>query len=73
MGKDAYNRDEFNTYFRVLETTDDYFDYYRDYHAFWQMYGLDLPEDVLRKVYHENAARLIPGLEVDDILAAVDR
>ena len=73
MGKDSYNRDEFNTYFRVLETTDDYFDYYRDYHAFWQMYGLDLPEDVLRKVYHENAARLIPGLEVDDILAAVDR
>ena len=35
MGKDSYNRDEFNTYFRVLETADEYFDYYRDYHAFW--------------------------------------
>ena len=73
MGKDSYNRDEFNTYFRVLETADDYFDYYRAYHAFWQMYGLDLPDDVLRKVYYENAARLIPGLEAEDILAAVGR
>ena len=73
MGKDAYNRDEFNTYFRVLETADDYFDYYRDYHAFWQMYGLDLSEEVLRKVYYKNAARLIPGLEAEDILSAVGR
>lgn len=63
MGKDAYNRDEFNTYFRVLETADDYFDYYRAYHAFWKMYGLDLPDETLRQIYYGNAARLIPGLE----------
>ncbi len=73
MGKDSYNRDEFNTYFRVLETADEYFDYYRDYHAFWQMYGLDLPNYVLRQVYYENAARLIPGLKEEDILSAVYR
>ena len=73
MGKDSYNRDEFNTYFRVLETADDYFDYYRDYHAFWQMYGLNLSDDVLRKIYYKNAARLIPGLEAEDILSAVGR
>jgi len=29
-------------YFRVLETADEYFDYYRKRHAFWKMYGLDL-------------------------------
>lgn len=63
MGKDAYNRDEYNTYFRVLETADDYFDYYRAYHAFWKMYGLDLPVETLRQIYYGNAARLIPGLE----------
>jgi predicted TIM-barrel fold metal-dependent hydrolase len=63
MGKDAYNRDEFNTYFRVLETEDEYFDYYRKYHAHWQMYGLGLSDDVLRHIYYENALRIIPGLD----------
>ena len=63
MGKDSYNREEFHTYFRVFETADDYFDYYRRYHAFWQMYGLDLPDEVLRKVYYANALRLVPGMD----------
>ena len=63
MGKDSYNREEFHTYFRVFETADDYFDYYRRYHAFWQMYGLDLPDEVLRKIYYANALRLVPGMD----------
>lgn len=63
MGKDSYNQEEFYTYFRVFETDDDYFDYYRRYHAFWQMYGLDLPDQVLRKIYYENALRLVPGID----------
>jgi hypothetical protein len=46
----------------VLETRDDYFDYYRDYHAFWKMYGLDLPDDVLRNIYYRNALRITPGI-----------
>ena len=63
MGKDSYNKEEFHTYFRVFETADDYFDYYRRYHAFWQMYGLDLPDEVLRKIYYANALRLVPGMD----------
>ena len=63
MGKDSYNQEEFHTYFRVFETEDDYFDYYRRYHAFWQMYGLGLPDDVLRKIYYENALKLVPGID----------
>lgn len=63
MGKDSYNKEEFYTYFRVFETTDDYFDYYRRYHAFWQMYGLGLPDDVLRKIYYENALKIVPGID----------
>ena len=63
MGKDSYNQEEFHTYFRVFETADDYFDYYRRYHAFWQMYGLDLPDEVLRKIYYENALRIVPAID----------
>ncbi|MEP0134170.1 MAG: amidohydrolase family protein [Eudoraea sp.] len=63
FGKDSYQPDEFPTYFRVLETADEYFPYYKKYHAFWAMYGLDLPDEVLRKVYYKNALKLLPGLD----------
>jgi len=63
FGKDAYNPQEYYTYFRVLETADEYFPYYKRYHAFWRMYGLDLPEEVLRKIYYKNALQVIPGLD----------
>lgn len=62
MGKDTWAPEEYHTYFRVLETADEYFDYYRKYHAFWQMYGLDLPDEVLKKLYYGNALKLIPGI-----------
>lgn len=63
MGKDSYNVKEYYTYFRVLETDDEYFDYYRKYHAHWKMYGLALPDSVLKKVYFKNALRVIPGID----------
>ncbi len=63
FGKDSWQPNEFPTYFRVLETDDEYFPYYKKYHAFWAMYGLDLPDDVLKKVYFGNAISLIPGLD----------
>lgn len=64
MGKDTYDKEEYYTYFRVLETADEYFDYYRKRHAHWKMYGLDLPDSVLKKVYYHNALKVIPGLDV---------
>ncbi len=63
MGKDSYDKEEFHTYFRVFETRDEYFEYYRRYHAFWRMYGLDLPDDVLRKIYYRNALRIVPAID----------
>lgn len=63
FGKDAYNPEEYHTYFRVLETADEYFPYYKRYHAFWRMYGLDLPDDVLKKLYYKNALRIIPNID----------
>lgn len=63
MGKDAWEPSEYFVYFRVLETEDEYFEYYRRRHAFWRMYGLSLPDQVLRKLYYGNALRIVPGLD----------
>lgn len=65
FGKDSFQPREYPYYWRVFETADEYFDYYRDYHAFWKLYGMDLPDDVLRKLYYENALKLYPGLPRD--------
>ena len=65
FGKDSYRPEEFPYYWRTFETADEYFDYYRRYHAFWKLYGMDLPDEVLRKVYYENALRVVPGIADD--------
>jgi len=62
FGKDSYQPDEFPYYWRVFETSDEYFDYYRDYHAFWKLYGVGLPDGVLKKLYYGNALKVVPGL-----------
>ena len=63
FGKDTWAPTEYPYYFRVLETADDYFPYYRRRHAFWKLYGLDLPDEVLRKLYYGNALRLVLGID----------
>lgn len=65
FGKDSYQPDEYPYFWRVFETNDEYFDYYRDYHAFWKLYGMGLPDDVLKKFYYKNALKLVPGLPKD--------
>lgn len=59
FGKDSWVPEEYATYFRVLETNDEYFPYHKKYHAFWRMYGMGLPDSILKKVYYANAARLL--------------
>jgi len=52
----------YEVYFRFLETEDEYFDYAPapvPPQGRWEIYGLGLPEGILRKVYYENAARLL--------------
>lgn len=63
FGKDSWVPDEYATYFRVLETEDEYFPYHKKYHAFWRMYGLGLSDTVLKKVYYKNALKIIPGID----------
>jgi predicted TIM-barrel fold metal-dependent hydrolase len=62
FGKDSFQPEEYPYYWRVFETKDEYFDYYRNYHAFWKLYGIDLPDPVLKKLYYQNALKLTPGL-----------
>ena len=64
FGKDSFQPEEYPYYWRVFETRDDYFDYYRDYHAFWKLYGIDLPDVVLKKVYFQNALRIMPAIQI---------
>ncbi|SMP37924.1 Predicted metal-dependent hydrolase, TIM-barrel fold [Neorhodopirellula lusitana] len=52
-------------YWRFLETHDEYFPYSEKSpppQGFWNIYGVHLPDDVLKKIYHANAARIIPGV-----------
>jgi len=52
----------YQIYYRFLETEDEYFDYAPapvPPQGRWRIYGLGLPEPVLRKVYHDNAARIL--------------
>lgn len=63
FGKDSWKPEEFPTYFRVLESDDEYFPYHKKYHAFWAMYGMDLPDEILKKVYYKNALKIVPGLD----------
>ena len=62
FGKDSFQPEEYPYYWRVFETRDDYFDYYRPYHAFWKLYGIDLPDEVLKKLYYKNALKAAPRL-----------
>jgi predicted TIM-barrel fold metal-dependent hydrolase len=62
FGKDTYEPSEYPYYWRVFETHDEYFDYYRGYHAFWKLYGMALPDTVLKKLYYQNALKVEPGL-----------
>ena len=52
----------YEIYYRFLETEDEYFDYAPAVvppQGRWRIYGLGLPEAILRKVYHDNAARIL--------------
>ena len=65
FGTDRYpgrpSQPRHRVYFRFLETDDEYFEYHE--HDFpptgeWRIHGIFLPDDVLKKVYHQNANEL---------------
>lgn len=58
----------YRNHFRWLETADEYFDYW-GYPAQgrWEIYGLDLPDDVLEKIYHLNAERIFQQFKAAEV------
>jgi len=55
----SFEADLYQSYFRWLETDDEYFDYYDSPgQGRWKIYGLALPDTVLEKIYHLNAERM---------------
>jgi len=64
LGTDLLPNDieRYPIYFRFLETKDEYFSYRTDNGVFlgdWHIYGIGLSDDVLKKVYYENAESLL--------------
>jgi predicted TIM-barrel fold metal-dependent hydrolase len=57
----------YRLHYRFLETADEYFAYpsHASRQGRWMIYGISLPDDVLRKIYRENALRLLPGTHRD--------
>ncbi len=58
----VFNDQLYEIYYRFLETEDEYFDYAPAKippQGRWRIYGINLPDTILRKVYYENAARLL--------------
>ncbi len=58
----VFNDSLYEIYFRFLETDDEYFDYAPapiPPQGRWRISGIDLPDAILRKVYNQNAARLL--------------
>ncbi|MGD0579878.1 MAG: amidohydrolase family protein, partial [Bryobacteraceae bacterium] len=55
----------YEIYYRFLETEDEYFDYAPadvPPQGRWRIYGVGLPDSILKKVYHANAERLLGGV-----------
>jgi predicted TIM-barrel fold metal-dependent hydrolase len=58
----VFNDQLYEIYFRFLETDDEYFDYAPAKvppQGRWKIYGIQLPDSILHKVYNQNAARLL--------------
>jgi hypothetical protein len=54
----------YRLYYRFLETADEYFEYptHASRQGRWNVYGLYLPDDVLKRVYHDNAWKLLSNV-----------
>ncbi|WP_425614185.1 amidohydrolase family protein [Anatilimnocola sp. NA78] len=67
LGTDGpWPEERLKLYWRFLETEDEYFPYSeKDFppQGLWQIYGVHLPDEVLEKVYYENALKLLPSIK----------
>jgi predicted TIM-barrel fold metal-dependent hydrolase len=68
-------RDAYRIYYRFLETEDEYFDCSASHHrqGFWNIYGINLPKEVLEKLYYKNAERVLYGLPNGQVPSAAPK
>jgi predicted TIM-barrel fold metal-dependent hydrolase len=60
-------------HWRFFETQDEYFDHPAQMlspegaplHGRWKIYGVDLPDEVIRKIYYQNAMRYYPAVKAN--------
>ena len=55
----GFDRDMYHITFRILESQDEHFYEFEQFGYHWPLYGLGLSDDVLQRVYHDNAAKLL--------------
>ena len=55
----GFDQDMYRITFRILESQDEHFYEFEQFGYHWPLYGLGLPDDVLQRVYHDNAAKLL--------------
>jgi len=70
-----FNDELYEIYYRFLETEDEYFDYAPapvPPQGRWRIYGLGLSDGILKKVYYENAARLL-RVKIEQRLKGIDK
>lgn len=58
IDRGSMNRFQYRVYFRFLESRDEYF-HHGSGLGRWRIYGIHLPDEVLKKVYYKNAAKLL--------------
>jgi predicted TIM-barrel fold metal-dependent hydrolase len=59
----GYDTKMYRTTFRILESQDEHFYESDQFGYHWPLYGLGLSEDILKRVYHDNAAKLLKARE----------
>lgn len=60
----GFDTDMYRITFRILESQDEHFYYSEQFGYHWPLYGLGLSDEVLQRVYHENAAKLLASRSV---------
>jgi predicted TIM-barrel fold metal-dependent hydrolase len=55
----GFDKEMYRVTFRILESRDEHFYETEQFGYHWPLYGLGLSDEVLQRVYHENAAKLL--------------
>jgi predicted TIM-barrel fold metal-dependent hydrolase len=63
-----FSTDMYKITFRILESSDEHFYAWNRFSYHWPLHGLDLPDVILRKVYRENATKIIGNKNLSEVI-----